>query len=49
MACLDPKAMLASMTPGACGPQNALGLAPLEILIPALRDLEHMQITVTIN
>jgi hypothetical protein len=26
-----------------------IGLAPLEILIPALRDLAHMQMTVTIN
>jgi hypothetical protein len=48
-ACLDPKAMLASTTFGACGPPNTLGLAPLEIPILALCDLAHIQMTVTIN
>jgi hypothetical protein len=48
-ACLNLRAMLASTTLGACGPPNTLGLASLEISISALRDLAHMQMTVTIN
>jgi hypothetical protein len=42
-ACLDPKAMLVSSHLALVDLRTPVALAPFEILIPAPRDLAHMQ------
>jgi hypothetical protein len=48
-ACLDPKAMLVSSHLALVDLRTPVVLAPFEILIPAPRDLAHMQKMVIIK